>query len=90
VAAAKPPNKMKMLTRRKKMKYIKILGWYEHRQTNIVNNYGGWVVLGDWNLYKTLGDAKNAIDKSHSGCHKAEPRVIRVLANEEFVKAFAE
>ena len=65
------------------------LGWYEHRQYLIVKNYDGWVVANDWKLYKTLADAKNAIDKSHDGSNKADPRIIRTLTKEEFIHAFA-
>ncbi len=70
------------------MTRFKLMGWYEHRGQSIVRNYGGWVIEGDWQLYKTLADVKNAIDKRHDSSHKAEPRVIRKLTNEEFVKAF--
>ena len=71
------------------MKHWKFLGEYEHKSHSIIRNYGGWVVDGDWNLYKTLTDARNAIDKRHDGSNKAEPRVIRTLDTEEFIYAFS-
>lgn len=63
--------------------------WYLHRNYMISKNYGGWVIEGDWNLYKTLEDARNAINKRHDGSHKAEPRIIRKMTNEEFVHALS-
>ena len=72
------------------MTRIKCVGWYDHKSHVIARKYGGWVVDGDWNLYKTLADSRNAIDKRHDGECKAEPRIIRTLDKEEFVTAFAE
>ena len=72
------------------MTRLKGLGWYLYRGYHtIVRNYGGWVVCGDFQLYKTLADAKNAIDKKEDGTHKAEPRVMRTLSDEEFISAFS-
>lgn len=71
------------------MKHFRLLGIYEHRQHAIIRNYGGWVIEGDWNLYKTLEDTRNAIDKRHDGSHKAEPRTIRTLTKDEFIYAFS-
>ena len=67
------------------MTRIDCLGWYEHRGEHIVKNYGGWVISGDWNLYRTLAGAKNAIDKRHDGSHKAEPIITRKLTKDEFI-----
>lgn len=63
--------------------------FYYYRGTFINRKYGGWVIDYDWNLYKTIVDAMNAIDKKHSSCHKAEPRVLRCLSKEEFIYAFS-
>ena len=71
------------------MTHFKFLGIYEHRSYFIIHNYGGWVIEGDFNLYKTLADTRNAIDKRHDGSHKAEPRIIRTLTDDEFVYAFS-
>ena len=72
------------------MTHFKGLGFYEHRQQTIVRNYGGWVVVNgyDWNIYKTLQDARNSIDKKHDGSHKSEPRIIRTMTKDEFIHAF--
>ena len=59
------------------MKYI-TKGMYIHRGKGI--NYwpelGGWMVDNDLRVYKTLVDAKNAVDKYHDGSHKAEPKIL--------------
>lgn len=73
------------------MKHWKIgdLDFYEHRAKTINRNYGGWVIEGDWSVYKTLQDARNAIDKRHDGSHKAEPRIIRTMTKDEFIHALS-
>lgn len=55
----------------------------------ICKNFGGWVVVDgyDYNIYKALSDARNAISKRHDGTHKAEPRVIGTMTNDQFIHA---
>lgn len=62
----------------------KILNMYFHRGLVIIKEFGGWTVEGDLNLYRTLMDAKNAVDKRHDSSHKAEPRIIRQLTYEDY------
>lgn len=62
----------------------KVCNMYFHRNLIIMKEFGGWTVEGDLNLYKTLMDAKNAIDKRHDSSHKAEPRIIRQLTYKDF------
>lgn len=71
------------------MTRLKCLGWYFYKGATIAPNFGGWVVSGRCDLYKTLADAKNAVRKSNDSSHTAEPRVLRKLTNEEFVHAFS-
>ena len=71
---------------------MKIGKCYFFRDHQICPNYGGWVLLndfglGDWNIYKTLEDAKNAYRKGKDGTHKAEPRTIGRMTDEQFINA---
>ena len=51
-------------------------GFYFHRDKIITRFLGGWWIDGDLNIYKTISDAKNAIDKIHDGSNKKEPIII--------------
>lgn len=53
-------------------------GIYSHRRIwiNYWEELGGWMLDNDLRVYKTLTDAKNAVDKRLDGTHKAEPRVL--------------
>ena len=62
----------------------KFANFYFHRGYVIAKEFGGWTVDGDLNLYKTLMDAKNAIDKRHDSSNKAEPIVIRQLTYDDY------
>lgn len=64
--------------------------WYTHRGKEICKNYGGWVIVDGYcyDIFKTLADARNYIDKRHDGNYKAEPRVIGKMTDEQFINAF--
>ena len=64
--------------------------WYPFRGADICRNYGGWVIVNgyDYNIYKTLEDAKNQVRKRNDGTHKAEPRTIGRMSKEQFIHAF--
>lgn len=53
-------------------------GIYVHRGEwiNYWPELGGWMMENNLLVYKTLADAKNAVNKHLDGTHKAEPRVI--------------
>ena len=77
---------------REKENMKKICNWYFHRDYTICRNYGGWVVVGTYSsscydIFKTLADAKNYIDKHHDGSNKAEPRIIGKMTDEQFINA---
>ncbi len=63
---------------------------YFYRGEAISKNYGGWVIVNgyDYNIYKTLDDATNAIRKSNDGSNKKEPVVIGTMNKEQFIHAF--
>lgn len=51
-------------------------GLYFYRGYTITRMLGGWWYDGDLNIYKTIQDAKNAINKHIDGTHTAEPRIL--------------
>jgi len=67
----------------------KIGDYYNYKEKTIYYNkkLGGWVVSGDFNLYVSITDAMNAIDKANDSSHKAEPRVLRKMTDVEFIFA---
>lgn len=68
---------------------MRIGNMYIYKGVDICKNYGGWVVVNgyDYNIYKTLEDARNAVRKRHDGTHKAEPRIIGRMTDEQFINA---
>jgi len=68
---------------------IKYCGIYELHGRTICRNYGGWVIVDGYNhnIYKTLQDAVNAVKKGNDGSHKAEPRIIGKMTEDEFIHA---
>lgn len=68
---------------------MKIGNCYFYRGHEICKNYGGWVVVDgyDYNIYKTIRDAKNAVRKRIDGTNDREPRVIGRMSDEQFIDA---
>ena len=68
---------------------MRIGNWLAYRGIEICKNYGGWVIVNgyNYNIYKTLEDAKNAVRKHLDGTHKAEPRIIGRMTDEQFINA---
>ena len=68
----------------------KICDFYVHRGYWISKEHGGWTMASAWDtrleVFKTLTDAKNFIDKRHDGSNKAEPRIIKILTYEDILK----
>ena len=62
----------------------------EYRGESICKNYGGYVVVNgyDYNIYKTLNSAINAVKKRLDGTNKNEPVIIRKMTVDEFINAF--
>lgn len=53
-------------------------GTYSHRGIwiNYWKELGGWMLDNDLRVYKTLADARNAVNKRLDGTHSTEPRVL--------------
>ena len=51
-------------------------GIYEYRRTLILKSQGGWCYENHLDIYATLEDAKQAINKMMDGTNTREPRVI--------------
>ena len=63
---------------------------YFFRGETICPNYDGWVIINgyDYNIYKTLADAVNAIRKTLDGSHRKEPVIIGTMTPNQFINAF--
>ncbi len=58
-------------------------GLYFYRGRTITRMLGGWWFDGDIRIYKTIKDAKNAINKLIDGTHNAEPKILGEASYQE-------
>lgn len=71
---------------------MKIGRAYFYKGYQICSNYGGWVIIhdfnsSDYNIYKTLRDAQDAEKKRKDGSNRTEPRIIGRMTAEQFINA---
>ena len=63
---------------------------WSYRKHLLISEHGGYTVHGSelicLNVYKTLRDAKEAINKVMDGTNKLEPRIIGVLYYDDNLK----